>query len=253
MTGKAGESSASFAIGYDRAFSEFQVGAALSSYDVAADIGFSGQVKTQGWLGSAYGTLPLGNFYLGGNIAYGAYDQSIARVIPLGIVNRQESGSTAATQTSAQLNAGFLFRGEDWYHGPRAELTYGRVKVDAFDEQSGTFSAIRYGAQTRESQLASLGYLGSMRLPGTSWHLNGRLAYAKDLADPDRFVTIGVMSTVGDLPLPVGRNNNGYWTSGIGASGEVAKNLLLSGQIDANFNDAGLRNSARLTLSWIGW
>jgi outer membrane lipase/esterase len=253
MTGKATESSVSFAIGYDRAFSDFQVGTALSSHDVAANIGFGGQVKTRGWLGSAYGTLPLGNFYLGANVAYGAYDQSLDRVIPLGIVNRQEGGSTAATQTSAQLNAGYLFRGEDWYHGPRAEFTYGRVKVDAFDEKSGTFSAIRYGAQRRESQLASLGYLGSMRLPGSSWHLNGRLAYAKDLADPDRFVSIGVMTTVGDLPLPVGRNNTGYWTSGIGATGEVAKNLLLSGQIDANFNDAGLSNSVRLTLSWIGW
>jgi outer membrane lipase/esterase len=253
MKDKAVDGSTSFTIGYDRAFSEFQVGVALSSHDVAPNIDFGGMVRTQGWLGAAYGTLPLGNSYVGGVLAYGAYNQSIDRVIPLGISNRQECGSTDATQTSAQLNAGYLFRGENWYHGPRAEFTYGRVNIDAFDEDSGTFSALRYGAQARDSRLASLGYLGSMRLPGTAWHLNGSLAYAKELEDADRFVTIGVMTTVGDLPLPVGRNTKGYWTSGIGASGEVAKHLLLSGQIDARFNDSGLSSSAHLALNWIGW
>jgi outer membrane lipase/esterase len=253
MTDKTAEGSASFSIGYDRAFSDFQAGAALSSHDVAPEIGFGGKIKTRGWLGSAYATLPLGNFYVGTVIAYGAYDQSIDRVIPLGSANRRESGSTDATQTSAQLNAGYLFRSEDGYHGPRAEFTYDRVVVNAFDEMSGSFSAIGYGEQTRQSQLAWLGYLGSLRLPGGSWRLSGRLAYAKDLESPDRFVSIGVMTTVGDLPLPVGRNTKGYWSSGIGASGLVAKDLLLAGAIDASFNDSGLSNSARLTLSWIGW
>lgn len=253
MSNKVTDDSYSFTLGYDRAFGNIQAGAALSSYDVKPSIGFGGNIKTRGLLGSVYGTLPVGNFYVGGLLAYGSYDQSINRVIPLGIVNRAETGSTDASQSAAQINAGYLFRGEDWYHGPRAEFTYSRVKVNAFVENSGTFSAIRYGSQTLESKLASVGYIGSMRLPGMPFRLYGSLAYAKDLENSDRFVQIGVVTTVGDLPLPVGRDNKGYWKSSIGLSGEVAKNLLLSGQIGLNSSGAHLTNTASISLNWTGW
>lgn len=49
-----------------------------------------------------------------------------------------------------------------------------------------------------------------------------------------------------------GRSNKGYWSCGVGASGDVAKNLLFSGKINARFNDAGWRKSAHLGPNWSG-
>ena len=96
------------------------------------------------------------------SLSYGDLKVSnLKRNINLGSTTRTETGTTGGHHWSlglaADVTAG-TFANRRASHGPIASLSYEDIKLNAFDETSGTSTAMSYGAQSRRGFLASLGY-----------------------------------------------------------------------------------------------
>ena len=96
------------------------------------------------------------------SLSYGHLKVSnLKRNISLGNATRAETGETSGHHWSlglaADVTAG-TFANRRVSHGPTASLSYEDIKLNAFDETSGTSTAMSYGAQSRRGFLASLGY-----------------------------------------------------------------------------------------------
>ena len=81
----------------------------------------------------------------------------IDRAIELGPNTRIENGGTQASHTGASLVAGMNF-GEEFHHGPFASLTWQKVQVDGYREESNYSTSMWFGDFERKSTVGRLGY-----------------------------------------------------------------------------------------------
>lgn len=94
--------------------------------------------------------------------------KDIHRNIQLLQANRVEQGNTNGYQYGGRLMGGYLFRTNDWVHGPYLNSVYQSVRVRAFSETGSDSTALSYGQQNRDSWETGLGWqvaghLGSVR------------------------------------------------------------------------------------------
>jgi outer membrane lipase/esterase len=117
---------------------------------------------------------------------FGHLDYTSNRVVPIGITLQSNNGSTKGDDWSAAFQGGYKFWTNGLTHGPIAGLIYQNVKVDGFTE-SGSFTSLGFGAQTRESAVGQFGYKVSLDWPeGQPF---AQMTWNHEFADTNRNVT----------------------------------------------------------------
>jgi len=171
-----------------------------------------------GWL--AGGAVSVGNttqtFSLGGDFvqnefavsAYAAYlgqpiwadiigsagfiNDQVNRIVPIGIAQLSNTGSTNGSNLSLAAEGGYNFRSGPVTHGPLAGMLLQRVYIDGYTETDpfaavGGFTALSYANQIRNSAVSELGYQASVQIG--NWAPFAKLTWDHEFAGAGRTVT----------------------------------------------------------------
>jgi outer membrane lipase/esterase len=171
-----------------------------------------------GWL--AGGAVSVGNttqtFSLGGDFvqnefavsAYAAYlgqpiwadiigsagfiNDQVNRIVPIGIAQLSNTGSTNGSNLSLAAEGGYNFRSGPVTHGPLAGMLLQRVYIDGYTETDpfaavGGFTALSYANQIRNSAVSELGYQASVQIG--NWSPFAKLTWDHEFAGAGRTVT----------------------------------------------------------------
>jgi outer membrane lipase/esterase len=193
------------------------VGAAVSQGHLKSDFsGGRGHFKQDEIAGSAYAAF-LGGPWWGTLVGtYGSLDYDVSRLVPIGITVQSNSGKTDGTSASVAAQAGFNIKNGPLTHGPMVGITWQRVNVDGFVE-TGSFTSLAFGSQTRDSAIGSLGWRASLDLG--MFRPFGQLVWNHELAPTDRNVTASLTTT--DAPsylMPAVVLGKDWGTATVGAN-----------------------------------
>lgn len=159
-------------LGGDYRFSSsFVVGAALNYYKV--DSAFDneptvagGDLDTDGWGGTVYGTYYGERFYIDGLAGYAVSDYDIHRNIYIASNNAAvdsiaatAEGSTKSADYAASIGAGGYFGSGGFGWGPYGRLTYTRVNIDSYQEEGAEQAGLNLNVDKQDwtSLISALG------------------------------------------------------------------------------------------------
>lgn len=187
--------------GFEYRYSEgLSLGAAVSFGGSNGDFG-AGDIDGQEILGSVFGTAHFGNGYVGGMLSLGSSSIDINREIVLGPSTRVEEGNASASHKAFELNGGILF-GDTVRHGPFASVTWQQVNVEAFAENSGDATSMRFGDFDRDSLIGRIGYQLQGKFGGDrAIRPSLRVAYATESKNDATSVTAGSTSMNGQFTM----------------------------------------------------
>ena len=191
-----------FTGGFEYRYSEgLSFGAAISLGGTNGDFS-GGDIDGQQVLGSVFATGHFGNGYINGVLSLGSSSIDINREIVLGPSTRVEEGNASASHKAMELGGGYLF-GDSLRHGPFLSVTWQKVGVDGFAENSGTSTSMRFDSFDRDSMVGRIGYQLQGDFGGErSIRPTLRVAYASENENDVSRVTAGSTSMNGQFTLP---------------------------------------------------
>ena len=211
---------ASVTAGIDYAIaSNMIVGAAFSWGQTTQSFSLGGNFKQTEVAGSLYGAYTAGPWWGRAIGTYGGLNYDVNRIVPIGITQQSNTGSTIGHNTSFAAEFGYDFTiplgaapagmplkapaaPSPWpqiTHGPLVGIVLQHIKVDGYTETDqfasiGGFTALSFGDQTRDSAVTELGYQASIDLG--RWRPFAKLVWDHELAPLDRSVTASLTSVV---------------------------------------------------------
>ncbi|TCV92433.1 outer membrane lipase/esterase [Luteibacter rhizovicinus] len=187
-----------------RASDNVSAGIALGIAQNNADFSGGGGYKMQDIAASGYVLYHNGGGYVGG---YGSFGQlsftNIDRTFDLGTARRTETGKTDGSHVGAALTGGWWFGGETLKTGPFATVEWQNIRVSGYNEYSNDSSAMVFGKQRRNSQIATLGWRlqGNWQAGSTLLHPFAEVAWNHDSKADPRLVEAGLTSMNGRFAL----------------------------------------------------
>jgi outer membrane lipase/esterase len=139
------------------------LGGAFTTGTQTPGFDLGGKFKQKENAGSVYGGYLRGASWASVIATYGALDYDVNRIVPIGITLQNSNGRTSGSNVSVALQGGHDFALGTMTHGPVAGLTWQQVKVGGFTE-TGSFTSLAFGGQTRESLISGIGYKASYEL-----------------------------------------------------------------------------------------
>lgn len=222
-------------VGADTRFDKnFSFGAAATFGNSRGDVASGASVDNKEFLFSGYGIAHFGRGYAGAVLSAGSASLDIDRAIVLGPTTRVEKGSTQASHTGAELVAGLSF-GDEFRHGPFASLTWQKVQVDGYREESNDSSSLYFGDFERKSTVGRLGYQAEGDMGGFS--VFGRLAYAHDSQDRIASVQAGSNSMNGHFTLDGYPGADSWYEGDLGVGYGVNDSTSVSLSYRGRFSD----------------
>ncbi len=212
-------------VGVDRQFTDrIMAGLALGYNDMRNDFGNSGGSYTQRLTTvTAYGLWRVGGAsYLNalasaGSIKYGTVNRSFA----LGISTRTESGSTSGNYKALRVGGGMDVANGPWTYGPVANLTWQKVSVDAYSENSGDSSSMAYGTQDRSSLVGSMG--GRVSYAAGNVRPFGQVTYQHEFKKDQRSVSASINNMPGTFTIPAYTPDRNYALLAAGLVADLSK------------------------------
>jgi outer membrane lipase/esterase len=132
---------------------------------------------------AAYAGGPLWGDVVG---TYGHLDYTVNRTVPIGITLQYNNARTSGRSWSVATEGGYKFKaGPRITHGPVAGIALQRIDVGDFVETGG-FTSLGFGSQTRDSLISSLGY--RMTINWGALQPFAQMVWNHELADTDREV-----------------------------------------------------------------
>ncbi len=175
------------AAGVDYAFAPGLIaGVAVSEGSLTSALGTYGNFKQDESTVSLYASYKAGPIWANVIGTYGHLDYDVNRIVPIGISLQSNTGSTSGDNWSAAFQGGYKFWNEGLTHGPIAGFIYQDVNVDAFTE-TGSFTSLGFGSQTRESAVGQFGYKASY--DWSDIQPFAQLTWNHEFADTNRNVT----------------------------------------------------------------
>jgi outer membrane lipase/esterase len=145
-------------VGFDYKWAnDYVLGAAVTVGSQAAGFDLGGSFTQKEVAGSIYGAVIKGPAWGTVIATYGGLSYDVNRIVPIGITLQSTTGATDGSNVSVAGQAGYDFIHGMWTHGPVAGLTWQQVRVGGFTE-SGSFTALSFGDQVRDSIVSGLGY-----------------------------------------------------------------------------------------------
>ena len=211
---------ASVTAGIDYAIaSNIIVGAAFSWGQTTQSFSLGGDFKQTEVAGSLYGAWTTGPWWGRAIGTYGGLNYDVNRIVPIGITQQSNTGSTRGHNTSFAAEFGYDFTiplgaapagiplkapaaPALWpviTHGPLVGIVAQHIRVDGYTETDqfaaiGGFTALSFADQTRDSAVTELGYQASIDLG--RWRPFAKLVWDHELVPADRNVTASLTSVV---------------------------------------------------------
>ena len=240
-----------------------------------------------GWL--AGGAVSVGNttqtFSLGGDFvqnefavsAYAAYlgqpiwadiigsagfiNDQVNRIVPIGIAQLSNTGSTNGSNLSLAAEGGYNFRSGPVTHGPLAGMLLQRVYIDGYTETDpfaavGGFTALSYANQIRNSAVSELGYQASVQIG--NWAPFAKLTWDHEFAGAGRTVTASLTTIAApSYYMPAVVFGTDWMTLSAGTSFRLERGItgyamFTSGLAQNNVTSYGARVGVNVALNeWI--
>jgi outer membrane lipase/esterase len=135
-------------------------GVAVSGGSLTSALGTFGSFKQSETSASLYAAYKAGPLWANAIGTYGHLNYDVNRNVPIGISIQNNTGSTNGDNWSAAFQGGYKFWNGGLTHGPVAGFIYQSVNAGAFTE-TGSFTSLAFGSQSRESDIGQLGYRAS--------------------------------------------------------------------------------------------
>jgi outer membrane lipase/esterase len=173
----------------------YLLGTAITTGTQTPGFSLGGKFKQNEIAGSIYGGYLKGPAWASLIATYGALDYDVNRIVPIGITLQSNNGKTNGSNVSVAFQGGYDFVLGAWTHGPVAGVNWQHVKVDGFTE-SGSFTSLGFGDQTRDSLISALGYKAMYNLGRFSPYVQA--VWNHELGPSDR--TVRASLTTIDAP-----------------------------------------------------
>jgi outer membrane lipase/esterase len=194
------------------------VGAAFSWGQTTQSFDLGGNFRQTEVAGSLYGAYTAGPWWGRAIGTYGGLNYDVNRIVPIGITQQSNTGSTGGHNTSFAAEFGYDFTiplgtarptmpvkalaPASWpqiTHGPLVGIVLQHIRVNGYTETDqfaaiGGFTALSFADQTRDSAVTELGYQASVDLG--KWRPFAKLVWDHELAPLDRTVTASLTSVV---------------------------------------------------------
>jgi outer membrane lipase/esterase len=235
------------------------VGAAVSYGQTKQSWSLGGSFTEKEIVGSVYGALNRGPYWADVVASYGGLNYATNRIVPIGITQQSNFGTTTGNDISFAAEFGYNFvTSLDTMtspvmslkaasstsvpaitHGPVAGIILQRVFVNGFTEVDqfasiGGFTALSFGDQMRNSAVTELGYQASIDLG--KWHPFAKVVWDHELDSENRSVTASLTSTAAPpYTMPAVILGRDWVTATVGTTVAFAQGVTgyanLSGQI----------------------
>jgi outer membrane lipase/esterase len=185
---------------------------------------------------SGYGIAHFGSGYVDAIVSGGRSSLDIDRRIALGGASpRVEHGSTHATHQAVELGGGFAFGSDHLRHGPFVSLTWQKIDVHGYAEDSLDSTAMNFNDFTRKSMVGRLGY----RVQGSCghWQPFGRVAYARDSHHGATAVQAGSNTMNGHFTLDGFQAARDWFEADVGVNYALSDQTTLSLGYRARLSD----------------
>ena len=210
------------------------LGAALSFGGSNSDNG-GAAIDAKEVLLSGYGVVHFGSGYLNAILSGGSSNLDIDRSIVLGPTTRIEHGSTSASHRAVELGGGFTFGSDDFRHGPFVSLTWQKIEVQGYAEDSLDSTSMYFNDFSRKSTVGRIGY----QAQATAGALQpfGRVAFAKDSQDHVTAVQAGSNTMNGHFTLDGFQAPKDWVEADIGVNYELNEKTAVSFSYRARLSD----------------
>lgn len=175
-------------------------GVAASIGNTEGTAGGQGAFDGNSVLFGVFGQYEVNGLY--GRIALsgGSTDMEISRNIDLLASTRVETGSTGISHQSGRAEIGYVFKGENFKHGPFAAVETNKAEVEAYVEDGANSTAMRFDAFTRDSNMTHVGYQFSGTFGGFKPFV--RVAWANETNADQTVVRGGTASLPANFSMP---------------------------------------------------
>lgn len=195
------------------------IGAAVSYGQTTQSFDLGGNFKQTEVAGSLYGAFSAGPYWGRAIATYGGLNYDVNRIVPIGITQQSNSGTTRGHNVSFATEFGYDFVAPlgsgpvssmpvkaapstfdaKLTHGPVVGIVLQHITVDGYTETDpfaaiGGFTALSFAGQTRNSAVTELGYQASIDLG--QWRPFAKLVWNHELVSDDRSVTASLTSIV---------------------------------------------------------
>lgn len=232
--------------GFDYAITrDWLVGVAFSGGTTTQSFSLGGDFRQTEYAVSLYSAYRKNAFWLNGIATWGALDNSVNRVVPLGITMQSNKGRADGTNISVAVETGYDFRtavgtvpaaagkalkasaATPIYltHGPIVGIIAQQVHINPFAETnaSGAPTNLAFESQLRNSAVSELGYQVSLNLG--IWEPYARAMWNHELAGTGRLVTASLLSiTAPSYSLPAVLLGTDWGSATIGTRVKFAPN-----------------------------
>ena len=184
---------------------------------------------------SAYGVAHFGSGYVNAIVSGGSSNLDIDRSIVLGPTTRIENGSTNATHVGVELGGGFRFGSDDFNHGPFVSLTWQKVDVQGYAEDSLLSTSMYFSDFNRKSMVGRIGY--QAQASAGSLQPFGRVAFAKEGQERATAVQAGSNTMNGHFTLAGFQPAEDWVEADVGVNYEFNEKTALSFSYRARLSD----------------
>jgi outer membrane lipase/esterase len=165
-----------------------------------ADASGFGSFKGSSAMIGVFGQYEVNGLYGRASISGGSTDMDIKRNIDLLSSTRTETGSTGISHQSGTLEVGYVFKSENFKHGPFAGLEVNQVKVEGYVEDALNSTSMRFDSFSRESNISQVGYQFSGAFGMFKPFI--RAAWVNENDTDQTVVRAGTTSTTNSFNLP---------------------------------------------------
>lgn len=206
-----------FSIGADLRVDEHLMGGVAAHFgEYKAHYG-SGNHKLEETAATIYAGYGSGPWYVGTSLLIGDLNfKEVRRDFDLGTLRRSEQGDTSGWHWAFRVLGGYWFNAGNVMHGPFGKLVYQEAEVSSFAERAGTSTALRYGEQTRESLIGSVGWQAQGQWGAVRPF--GRLTWEHEFKDDSRTVTASPVGIGGEFQTTLGKPDSNWALIAFGAS-----------------------------------
>lgn len=244
----------SVTLGYEKALADDLFGGLTVGYaNTPFDLGnSSGKVKYEEWALSAFLSKKYGALYANVIGTAASLNFNTTRNTTLGITTNSDSGETSGNQFGLKFQGGYNFSNGTYVHGPLVGLAWEEVTVDAYQENSGNFTAMQFGEQKRKQLRSRLGYQvqGTTDLSGMRFRPYAQLTHEYQHLADNRDYTAAFVGSNAAMSVATENRKGGYGLLSAGGTVEVSKTFSLGFGATTTFSQPGARNSSvSVTLS----
>ena len=162
--------------------------------------------------------------WVNAQLSYTWLSFDVTRQIQLGTATRKQEGSPDGSNFTAAINAGFDFNQEGrWHTGPVLGLVSQTIKVDGYDENNLSSTALSFPNQKFDSLIGSAGWRASFDISPT-WTPYAQATYNREFEDSPAQAWASLQSIPGAMryAVPGVDFDQDYGVVVVGARGHVA-------------------------------